>query len=135
MKIAGTSGSTSLAVSRGQLGTTAATYSSGVAVSDIHDWLYMSVTTGGTQTGTSCSGTTTACLYSFDATAPLTTTSTAAAGLAAPGGTSGTIIDNMSTTFSGASQVYFSTLINGTCATSGTNGGCAVQASQSTLSQ
>ena len=50
------------------------------------------------------------------------------------GGTSGVIIDNTvgSGTQPGASQVYFSTLSNQTCGTSGT-GGCAVQASQSAL--
>ncbi|MGA9508942.1 MAG: hypothetical protein WBV55_10010 [Candidatus Sulfotelmatobacter sp.] len=57
------------------------------------------------------------------------------AALAAAGGTSGTIIDNVvgSGTLAGASQVYFSTLSNQTCTTSGTTGGCAVQASQSAL--
>jgi len=50
------------------------------------------------------------------------------------GGTSGIIIDNTSSS-TGASQVYFSTLSNGTCATSGTSVGCAVQASQAGLSQ
>jgi hypothetical protein len=57
-----------------------------------------------------------------------------AASRAETGGTSGIVIDNTSST-TGASQVYFSTLTNGTCATSGTSGGCAVQASQSGLSQ
>jgi hypothetical protein len=57
------------------------------------------------------------------------------AALAAAGGTSGTIIDNVvaSGTLAGASQVYFSTLSNQTCTTSGTTGGCAIQASQSAL--
>ena len=53
------------------------------------------------------------------------------AALAAAGGTSGTIIDN-TLSFEGTSQVYFSTLSNQACGTSGT-GGCAVQASQSAL--
>jgi hypothetical protein len=50
-------------------------------------------------------------------------------------GTSGFIIDNTvgSGTLTGASQVYFSTLGNQVCTTSGTTGGCAVQASQSAL--
>jgi hypothetical protein len=54
--------------------------------------------------------------------------------LSSSGGASGTIIDNTvgSGTLGGASQIYFSTLGNQTCGTSGT-GGCAVQASQSTL--
>ena len=56
--------------------------------------------------------------------------------IAAPGGTSGIIIDNtVSTTgtLTGVSQIYYSTLANGTCATSGGTGGCAVQASQAAL--
>ena len=46
------------------------------------------------------------------------------------GGTSGIIMDN---TVVGDSQVYFSTQGNQTCVTSGTPGGCAIQASQSAL--
>lgn len=53
--------------------------------------------------------------------------------LASAGGTSGIIIDNFVNTLPGASQVYFSTLSNQTCSTSGTTGGCAVQASQAAL--
>ena len=51
------------------------------------------------------------------------------------GGTSGLIIDNTvgSGTMAGSSQIYFSTLGNQTCTTSGGTGGCAVQASQSGL--
>jgi hypothetical protein len=56
----------------------------------------------------------------------------ATASLAAAGGTSGIIIDNVST-MTGASQVYFTTQSNQTCTTSGGSGGCAVQASQSAL--
>lgn len=55
------------------------------------------------------------------------------AALASAGGTSGFIIDNTVTTLPGASQVYFSTLSNQTCTTSGGTGGCAMQASQSAL--
>ena len=60
--------------------------------------------------------------------------SVATASLAASGGTSGLIVDNVvgTGTMAGASQVYFSTQGNQTCGTSGT-GGCAVQASQSAL--
>jgi len=58
----------------------------------------------------------------------------ATANLPAAGGTSGIIIDNTvgTGTLAGASRVYFSTLGNQTCGTSG-SGGCAVQASQSAL--
>lgn len=54
-----------------------------------------------------------------------------AASRAATGGTSGIIIDNTASS-TGASQVYFSTLSNGTCGTS-SGVGCAVQASQAGL--
>jgi hypothetical protein len=50
--------------------------------------------------------------------------------LATAGGTSGIILDN---TVVGDSQVYFSTQSNQNCVTSGTPGGCAIQASQSAL--
>ena len=55
--------------------------------------------------------------------------------LPAAGGTSGIVVDNTVGvgTLAGASQVYFSTLSDDTCATSGGAGGCAVQASQSGL--
>jgi hypothetical protein len=57
------------------------------------------------------------------------------AGLRTTGGTSGFIMDNTvsSGTMAGASQVYFSTLGNQACTTSGGTGGCAIQASQSAL--
>ncbi len=53
----------------------------------------------------------------------------------AASGASGVIMDNTvgSGTLAGASQVYFSTLGNQVCTTSGGTGGCAVQASQSAL--
>ena len=57
----------------------------------------------------------------------------ATAAMPAAGGTSGVIIDNYVQSVAGASQVYFSTLSNQTCTTSGGTGGCAVQASQSAL--
>lgn len=50
--------------------------------------------------------------------------------LPAAGGTSGIIIDNLlNGSLAGTSQVYFTTLSDQVCGTSGT-GGCAVQASQ-----
>jgi hypothetical protein len=59
----------------------------------------------------------------------------ATSSIAAAGGSSGIILDNVTSaaTRQGASQVYFSTLSNQTCATSGGTGGCAIQASQSSL--
>ena len=53
-------------------------------------------------------------------------------GLKATGGTSGIVIDNTVETLAGASQIYFSTLDDQVCGTSGT-GGCAIQVSQSVL--
>jgi hypothetical protein len=57
------------------------------------------------------------------------------AGLPATGGTGGIIMDNVVSqgTLAGTSQVYFSTLNNQVCPTSGGTGSCAVQASQSAL--
>jgi hypothetical protein len=46
------------------------------------------------------------------------------------GGTSGIIVDGTSSE-AGASQVYFSTLADQACSTSGGTGGCAIQAAQS----
>jgi hypothetical protein len=58
----------------------------------------------------------------------------ATAAMPAAGGTSGIIVDNTvgAGTLPGASQVYFSTLSDQPCGSSGA-GGCAVQASQSAL--
>jgi hypothetical protein len=55
--------------------------------------------------------------------------------LQATGGATGIISDNVvpTTTLAGASQIYFTTLGSQTCTTSGTTGGCAVQASQPAL--
>jgi hypothetical protein len=54
--------------------------------------------------------------------------------LPAAGGTSGIIIDDvLNGTVAGTSQVYFTTLSDELCATSGGTGGCAVQASQAAL--
>jgi hypothetical protein len=55
--------------------------------------------------------------------------------LASAGGTGGIISDNAvgAGTLTGASQIYFTTLADQTCATSGGSGGCAVQASQPAL--
>jgi hypothetical protein len=92
------------------------------------DWIFFSVTANGSQTTTpACTG---ACLYNVNVTSePAITTATA--GIAATGGTSGIVVDNTSTD-TGASQIYYSPLGNMACSTSGgTSSGCAVQASQS----
>ncbi len=106
-----------LNVTRAQLGTTAATHAAGAAVQDVQDWLFLSVIAHGNATG--CTG---ACLYNFNVIGGAAT-GTAVAGQAAAGGTSGIVIDNLSTTQVGAEQIYYN-LLSGT-----TNN--AIQASQS----
>jgi hypothetical protein len=119
MDITAISGTT-LTVTRGQLGTTAATHNNGETVQEIKDWLFLSVeakgnakNSGGT---TLCTG---ACLYNYSV-LDAGTTGTGTAGLTAAGGTSGIIVDNQSTTEAGAEQIYYNTL----------TGDNAVQASQ-----
>jgi hypothetical protein len=94
------------------------------------DLIFLSVSASGTQTG--CSG---ACVYSFTVTSSSPTSATS--GLATTSGASGIIIDNTATTPAGASEAYFSTLGNQSCAGNGATGngtgGCAVQASQAAL--
>lgn len=94
------------------------------------------ITTAGTSGGT---------IPSFNATLGLTTGDGGAtwtnagvqpvATFQSNGGTSGIILDNVVAPSPAAatSQIYFSTLANQACPTSGGTGGCAVQASQSTL--
>lgn len=96
------------------------------------DYIFLSVTANGSAAG--CTG---ACLYNYAVPSSTTThTGSATTGLAVTGGASGTIIDNNSSS-TGASQIYFSSLANESCAGNGTTGsgtgGCAVQATQSTL--
>ena len=99
------------------------------------DRIFFSVPSNGTAAiatgGPACTG---SCVYSYDVTSGnLTPGATASNGLTAVSGSSAIVIDNTATTPTGASQIYFSTLANGTCATSGGTGGCAVQASQAGL--
>jgi hypothetical protein len=106
---------TTLTISRGQLGTTAAAHANGAAVQDIKDWLFLSVAANGN--AASCTG---ACLYNYNVIGA-GTSGTPIAGLAASGGTSGIVVDNQSTTQVGAEQIYYNTI----------TGDTAVQASQS----
>ncbi len=98
------------------------------------DLIFLSVTNFGlTTTPISCPANT-GCLMSFDVTSGATISSSTATVATIPeaGGTSGIIVDGSSTS-AGASQVYFTPLTSMVCSTSGGTGGCAVQASQSTL--
>jgi hypothetical protein len=125
-----------LTVVRGQLGTVGAAHLTGAEVTDTPDWIFLSMTAGGTDTG--CAG---ACLYNYlvgTSTASIATaaTITATTGIAATGGTTGVVIDNASTA-AGESQIYYTTLGTQVCTGNGTTGNtpnpgnCAVQTSQS----
>jgi hypothetical protein len=99
------------------------------------DYLFLSVSANGNQTGVGCngSGAAGACLYSISYFNFNTYWFVYAnAGIAATSGSSGIIIDNTSGS-AGASQVYYSPLGSQSCTTSGGTGGCAVQASQANL--
>jgi hypothetical protein len=77
------------------------------------------------------------CIMSFNVTsgAAISTTTATTGHTQVSGGASGVVVDNSvgAGTLAGASQVYFTPLNNEACATSGGNGGCAIQASQSGL--
>ena len=96
------------------------------------DWLFMSVAANGNTTanGITCTG---ACMYNYDVSNSSSTTGTPTYGLSEAGGTSGIVIDNNGSG-AGESQVYFSTLLNQSCAGNGTagagTGGCAIQTAQ-----
>lgn len=115
-------GASSVTVTRGSLGTTAATsYPSGTAAQVIQDWMFTSVeanSTVGTCTATS------GCLLNYSVLGA-GTTGTPTTGFPAAGGTSGIVIDNQvpAATQVGAEQIYYN-LLTGT-----TNN--AIQASQS----
>ncbi len=83
------------------------------------DWIFASVSNSSSLTGVSGCATGNGCIYSWNVNSALSSGAVPSAGLVTVGGTSGIVIDNTSST-SGASQVYFSTMSNGTCTTSGT---------------
>jgi hypothetical protein len=84
-----------------------------------NNYIFVSVPELGNRTG--CTG---SCMYMFNLTGiAWSGTTNATAGLTAPGGTGGIVIDNISAT-AGASQIYYSTL---------TSPGGAIQASQAAL--
>jgi hypothetical protein len=136
VNVTGTSAILSLASSTATCSPVTEVYGSNGSTTD---YIFLSVTANGalttTDTSASCTG---ACLYNFRVATggTLSSPSTAYAGIAAASGTSGIIIDNNLATASGESQIYFTSLANGSsaCAGNGTTGntigGCAVQASQ-----
>jgi len=108
-----------LNVTRAQIGTTAATHSTGAAVQDVQDWLFLSVIAN-SNVGMCATGS--GCLLNYNVIG-VGATGNATTGLAAAGGASGIIIDNLSTTQVGAEQIYYN-LLSGTASN-------AIQASQS----
>jgi hypothetical protein len=106
------------------------------------DTIFMSVTASGSLTTTNaaarCTG---ACVYNFvvatggsaTTAGTLSVPTTAEAGIASTGGSSGIIIDNLLSA-AGESQIYYTPLANMACVGNGTvgsgTGGCAVQTSQ-----
>jgi len=110
------------------------------------DQLYMSVANSAlTSAQINCPSNTLGCILAFNITNGTWTTSTSStAATGVTSGTSGIIVDNSvpSGTLAGASQVYFTPLANQSCTTAvtggyaaDTSGGCAIQASQSTLGE
>jgi hypothetical protein len=95
-----------------------------------HDYIFLSVLAFGADTGgILCPNQSVSigCVMGFDVTSGTISSSTAATGvLQESGGTSGIVVDNG---VSGASNIYFSTLLNQSC--TGGTGGCAIQTSQS----
>jgi hypothetical protein len=99
------------------------------------DYLFLSVLAYGSEFSTNPCPSQSAsigCVMGFTAPASGTVSSgaTPTGTLEEAGGTSGIVVDNGA---SGAANIYFSTLLSQTCATSGGTGGCAVSASQAAL--
>jgi hypothetical protein len=111
-------------------------YAAGLQVAEFdngtNDYIFLSVLAFGVPAGSGECGTSSlsnGCVIGFDVTSGTITGSTTPTGAApAAGGTSGIVVDNGA---AGASNIYFSTLLNQTCTTSGGNGGCAIQTTQS----
>lgn len=114
-------------------------YSAGLQVSEFYntsagsfDYLFTSVLGFGQNTANiACPGQTVSigCVMGFDVTSGVVSANTAATGvLAEVGGTSGIVVDNGA---AGASNIYFSTLLNQSCSTASVTNGCAIQTVQS----
>jgi hypothetical protein len=109
-------------------------YSAGLQITEFfnspHDYIFLSVLAYGNPTGF-CGPASlgNGCIMGFDVTSGTISGSSVPTGATAEaGGTSGIVVDNAAV---GGSNIYFSTLLNQTCTTSGGAGGCAIQTSQS----
>jgi hypothetical protein len=108
-------------------------YSAALQINEIYassnDYIFLSVLSYG---GPSACGTASlgnGCVIGYNVTSGTISGTTAVTGATAEaGGTSGIVVDNAS---ANAQNIYFSTLLNQTCTTSGGTGGCAIQTSQS----
>jgi hypothetical protein len=109
-------------------------YSAGLSVTEVYagskDYVFLGVLSFGAPAA--CTGSLNmGCVMGFDVTSGSVSSATAPTG-ATPeaGGISGIIVDN-SSTFGGASNIYYTPLANQTCASSEEVSGCAIQISQS----
>jgi hypothetical protein len=109
-------------------------YAAGLQVTEFYaggsnDYLFLSVLAYGSATGCGTASLANGCIIGYNVNNGSISGSTSPTGaLAEAGGTSGIVVDNAS---SGAQNIYFSTLSNQTCSTSGGTGGCAIQTIQS----
>jgi hypothetical protein len=114
-------------------------YGAGLQVSEFyntsvgnHDYIFLSVLGfGQNNANIACpsQSVTVGCIMGFDVTSGTISSGTVSTGvLPEQGGTSGIVVDNGA---AGASNIYFSTLLNQSCTTSGGTNGCAVQTIQS----
>jgi hypothetical protein len=105
-------------------------YAAGLQVTEFfaggsNDYLLLSVLAYGSATGCGTASLADGCIIGYNVNSGSISGSTSPTGaLAEAGGTSGIVVDNAS---SDAQNIYFSTLSNQTCSTSGGTGGCAVQ--------
>jgi hypothetical protein len=106
-------------------------YASGLQVSEFlngsTDYVFLSVLSYGHPAGCTSPNLSNGCVIGYNVTTPASVTLTGSS--PAGGGSSGIIIDN-GAAGTGNSNVYFSTLLNQTCTTSGGSGGCSIQISQ-----
>jgi hypothetical protein len=113
---------TTLTVTRGVQGTTAATHANGAPTQDIKDWLFTAVAGGASGSATTAAGCTGACVFNYQVMGA-GTTGNPTAGLNSTGGTSGIIIDTSSTAINGDEEIYYTPL----------GGTSAIQVSQAGL--
>jgi hypothetical protein len=107
-------------------------YSAGLQVSEFdsssNDYIFLSVLSYGYPSACGTASLGNGCVIGYNVNSGTISTSTTATGATAEaGGTSGIVVDSAT---SGAQNIYFSTLLNQTCTTSGGTGGCAIQVSQ-----